>query len=184
MSRLCGIADCAKPMRTAGLCLMHYTRKRRTGDPLAVKPGPIAQPKSLCVVEGCENTARTVGPGLCSMHRQRVRAHGTTDAPPPSPNRYRFPRRIGADSTQWKGDQAGYSAIHLRLARIRGRAAEHACVDCAGPAAEWSYDNTDPDARIADVKGCSVAYSTDLERYVPRCHPCHRNFDLAHRRSA
>lgn len=73
-----------------------------------------------------------------------------------------------------------YKTLHSRLSRTRGRAAEHTCVDCGGPAAAWSYNNNDPDELTeTQVGGSLVAYSINLANYDPRCTPCHSRFDGA-----
>ena len=81
--------------------------------------------------------------------------------------------------------EAGYTLVHARLKRERGRAALLDCVDCGGPSHEWSYDGTDPDQLegLCGSRGCAALhpFSTDLSRYVPRCRPCHRKKDLGTR---
>lgn len=74
----------------------------------------------------------------------------------------------------WSGDDATYLAVHQRLYRWRGPARTHACVDCDGRAATWSYDKTDPN-ELVDSQG--RRYSTDADRYTPRCYRCHHKFD-------
>lgn len=85
----------------------------------------------------------------------------------------------GDRNHMWKGDAAGYSAAHLRVAALRGSAREHACIDCGSPAHDWSFNN----GRRTDLRdpetGC--AYSNDPNDYDPRCRSCHRRFDRAHR---
>lgn len=70
----------------------------------------------------------------------------------------------GPETSQWKGDRAKYRAVHARIVNERGRADEHTCVDCHGPARDWSYKRR---------KG----YSTNIADYEPRCTKCHRAYD-------
>jgi len=53
--------------------------------------------------------------------------------------------------------------------------------DCGRTAAEWAYDNADPDELVAIVNGAPRRYSLDNDRYQPMCKPCHRRFDHTHR---
>lgn len=62
-----------------------------------------------------------------------------------------------------------YNSVHQRLRRVRGRAAEHPCVDCSGPAYDWSLSATP-----THVTEGGRGYSTDLDDYEPRCRSCHR----------
>lgn len=78
--------------------------------------------------------------------------------------------RFGPDSPTWKGDGAG---VHHRLTRDRGPARDHACSDCGGRAAEWSYQGGAPD----ELPGSGGPESRDLDVYAPRCVPCHRLYD-------
>lgn len=72
-------------------------------------------------------------------------------------------------------DAPSYQRVHTRLAEKRGPARDAGlCVTCNGPAAEWSYDGTDP-SPLKHPNGWE--YSTDLSRYVPRCKKCHRGHD-------
>ena len=72
-----------------------------------------------------------------------------------------------------------YIGVHARLRRRRGRAATYACVGCGERALDWSYSNDDPH-ELTDAAG--RRYSTDLDRYSPRCALCHARFDGASRR--
>jgi hypothetical protein len=70
----------------------------------------------------------------------------------------------GAGNPNWTGDKATKHALHLRLKRLRGKAKEYGCVDCDGPALEWS--------QIHDTSGLDL-----WEHYEPRCRSCHINYD-------
>lgn len=120
-----------------------------------------------CSVEGCAAGGRRIR-GMCNKHYIRVQRHGDVHAD----NTAR-----GEANPAWKGDEASYEAIHMRVRAERGSAREHECVDCGGPAAEWSYDHTDPNEKTARRGNSLVAYSTDLSRYVPRCVRDHRAYD-------
>jgi len=72
------------------------------------------------------------------------------------------------------GTSITYSSVHSALVAQRGRARHQACVDCSQPAREWSYDHTDDNELTS---GTGARFSTDIQRYVPRCKPCHRAFD-------
>lgn len=70
----------------------------------------------------------------------------------------------GPQTSQWKGTDVKYRAVHARLVQARGKASDHRCVDCDEPAHEWSYRETS-------------GFSTNLEDYSPRCCRCHRAHD-------
>lgn len=73
-----------------------------------------------------------------------------------------------------------YVGLHARLARVRGKARDHTCVECGAPADDWSYDHRDPDEVVGEHHGCMVAYSLDLARYQPMCRSCHVYRDREH----
>ena len=85
--------------------------------------------------------------------------------------------KYGEGHPAWKGDEVGYMAVHQRLRRGRGPAKSHQCIDCGKQAAHWSYDHSDPNPKIDEKNG---PYSTDLDRYHPRCRPCHKIQDKNH----
>lgn len=58
---------------------------------------------------------------------------------------------------------AAYNRRHYRVRAARGRAAEHACVGCAGPAREW-----------AQLHGTDGENPQD---YQPMCCKCHQRYD-------
>lgn len=70
-----------------------------------------------------------------------------------------------------------YRTAHRRVVSERGKAIAHNCVDCSGPAAEWSYDHAD-EAELEEVRrGRTLKYSAFPDHYDPRCRPCHIKFD-------
>lgn len=108
------------------------------------------------------------GRGFCSKHYQRFMRHGD-----PSIGR----DFAGEKNPAWKGESASYDAVHLRVRAARGPASQHVCVDCGGPAEEWSYDHADPDEKSETRGNSLVTFSTDLVHYVPRCVRDHRAYD-------
>jgi hypothetical protein len=82
--------------------------------------------------------------------------------------------KYGTASGTDLSEKPGYEAVHSRLRRRLGVARSRRCSDCGEPAHEWSYDGTDPNELVG---AWGQPYSTDLNRYVPRCRRCHRRFD-------
>lgn len=70
-----------------------------------------------------------------------------------------------------------YRSAHKAVARAKGKASLRLCVDCRGPASDWSYDHRDPAQIVDQWHGRDVAYSANPVHYVPRCARCHRLFD-------
>lgn len=66
-----------------------------------------------------------------------------------------------------------YDRVHYQLARARGRAREHACIDCGKPAREWSYRGGDPNEQVEFGR----PFSLDIWYYDPRCRSCHLVYD-------
>lgn len=172
---VCTVPGCEGKRRSSGVayCQLHYERVRRTGVPDAPQPF-VPDP---CPVDGCERHVQERG--MCKMHATRMRRHGDPNVSIKQADR-NFPR--GEESHAWTGDDATYAGIHQRLRRMRGAASEHACVDCASPARQWSYNHADPEGRLDEATG--LPYSTDLDHYDPRCVPCHKKHDLARIKAA
>ena len=84
-------------------------------------------------------------------------------------------------------EDCSYTAAHKRVARWRGAAGEHTCIDCGKPAEEWSYrggssfEQTGPSARRKNGKTIYVnsTWSGYIMDYDPRCVPCHKEYDAA-----
>ena len=76
----------------------------------------------------------------------------------------------GARNHAWRGEQAGYQALHLRVVSVRGTPAR--CEEC---------DLADPKRRYewANISG----RYTDPSDYRRLCIPCHRRFDNQRRRA-
>jgi hypothetical protein len=73
-------------------------------------------------------------------------------------------------------DQAGYTAAHNRVRSKNGKASAHLCVDCNDPATDWSLVGTGEKNTVNEY-GYPLTYSLDINRYVPRCRPCHMILD-------
>lgn len=181
-SGTCTVLNCGKPRRTSRspYCEMHYYRLRRTGQ-LTARPQPQRElrralaekdPTAIltCSVKECDQPARTGG--MCEKHYTRVLRHGDVHAFTHQRDR-NLPR--GPANVRWAGDGIGYDGMHQRVHAAKGSASSRPCVECGGPANQWSYDHADPEERMGD-KG---AYSLTVEHYVPRCVSCHKKFDLS-----
>ena len=75
------------------------------------------------------------------------------------------PQVAGEQHGRWLGDAVGYKSLHMWVYSQGGRAAEHLCVACLGPAREW-----------ANVSG---TYRRDMDDFVPLCSTCHGWYDRA-----
>lgn len=147
----CSIAGCPSQAQKRGWCGKHYLRWHRHGDPHYVRAAVTG-----CRVDGCQRKTRSRSIDLCEAHYYRIRRNGTL--------RLRDMRM----------PHARYRAAHARVDRDRGKAREHACVDCGTQAQHWSYMHTDPNALSSDD---GQPYSLSSEHYAPRCAPCHAAFD-------
>lgn len=155
----CAVDGCELPTDSRGLCSAHYQRLMRLGD----AGGAEVQPRNkdaICSVQDCGR--RHYAFGWCDLHYQRVRRNGNPD---------------DVFVGNWKGDEAGYSAVHERLNRTRGKASGFPCAHCGKPAVDWAYDNADPNPKFGVRHGYRLAYSTDPERYLPLCRLCHSKHD-------
>jgi hypothetical protein len=85
-------------------------------------------------------------------------------------------RRMGEDNPLWRGSNVGYGAAHTRVMRARGRPSEHPCLDCGGPAADWSYNGLAGEDELVDPRG--LRYSPHISDYDPRCKRCHKRQDM------
>jgi hypothetical protein len=120
--------------------------------------------------------------GMCRMHETRVRRHGDINAvhdsgAPP-----------GKAHPRWRGTDIRYRTAHDRVVRRWGKASEHSCIDCGDQAVSWSYNGTDPEELsgpgrpTADGSFSVQRWSADPSHYSPRCHRCHKRFDVPARR--
>jgi len=155
----CKIESCGKPHKAQGWCDTHYNRFLRTGG-----TAPIERPRRparSCVIDGCDRPF--LARGYCAAHYRLWRKNG-------DPN-------IRKGNGRWLGDQVSYSGMHTRIRCAYGPAADHPCVDCGQPGAEWSYDYRDPEPKSEVVGRRRLVYSVKVEHYQSRCHSCHVTFD-------
>lgn len=164
----CSVEGCDKEHRARGYCMGHYSRWKRLGDPGSTQLQARKITKAACELDGCDRPhyAR----GYCSPHYSRWLLTGNAAPEKPVKGRRADPN--------WT---PGYDAWHQQIRDAHGPASAHTCHDCSGQAAQWSYDNSDPEELYAP--GINCHYSLDMTRYVPRCFPCHGAVDAAHRKA-
>lgn len=155
----CSVDWCEKPLHGHGYCSAHAARRTRTGDPLT----PLVHHPNVgpCKEGECDRPSHTKG--WCITH-------------------YSQWNRLGeVQPIQFTHGSGGYDPTHQRIRRLLGPASDQTCVDCNGPAAEWSYNHDDPNEKTG--RGGSV-YSRDPKCYSPRCVLCHRGMDARIRRDS
>ena len=70
----------------------------------------------------------------------------------------------------WKGDKAGYKAMHLRVESEKGKAETYGCSVCGTTESYKAYD-------WANLSG----QYQDINDYAPMCRSCHRKYDKERR---
>ena len=73
---------------------------------------------------------------------------------------------VGAKNTEWKGDKAGYTALHDWVRKWKGNAKR--CERCGlnDPKRMYHWANVDH------------SYKRILEDYISMCVSCHRKYDM------
>lgn len=120
----CSVDGCTSNAKTRGLCMAHYHRLHRYGDPTFIPPqgklhravnvDPITGERLPCAVDGCCNSAKTGG--ICGTHKRRLDLYGDVNTTLRSYGAY---RRIMAN---------GYVGLYLPdhpLAGGNGYVPEH-----------------------------------------------------------
>lgn len=79
--------------------------------------------------------------------------------------------QTGERNHTWRGDQARYAALHLRVQHARGKPQHCGCCDTSAPNIRYEWANL------------SGAYG-DISDYVRLCVGCHRRLDARRRASA
>ena len=176
LRNFCSVEDCTKPERgNTGYCYAHYMKNWRYGTPtpqhpprqLSITPG---QRFGLLVVIEHQGNARWLCRCDCGAKKQ-VRSGDLNRG---------SAQTCGDRRRHWRRETVAYHTLHDRLDEDRGRASEHACVDCGAPAQHWSYDHADLDELVGQnprSTAFGLSYSLKPEHYDPRCVPCHRRFD-------
>ena len=169
----CALESCARPVKRAGLCYSHYMKQWRYGTPTPVHAPrwEDAAGQRFGTLVAVERRARR-WLCRCDCGAERLASLGELRRAGDT-NRCGIPGRHLAEVV-------GYGAAHDRVRRANGSASGHACVDCGGRAAQWSYDHEDPDEiQASGLSAGPISYSVKPEHYVPRCISCHKLFDLS-----
>lgn len=160
MAAECARPDCPTAAIAKGLCPKHYAQVRRGGsDRVPYRDDPT---KPRCPVPGCPRPSRRKS-GLCGAHYEHQRKHGSVDAPP---------GRAGRAEVE----VPTYNSMHGRLRRILGSATKQRCVDCGGPARDWSLSKSATNTLVGEN---GFLYSLSFEDYEPRCKKCHLAYDAS-----
>lgn len=154
----CAVEDCDKHLYARGWCLSHYNKWRAYGT-------PTPEPKSV-EPHYCECGEPVTSRGLCRAHYYHWHRENLEGSDVPINN---------------KKDVVKYLSMHIRIKRARGRASTYECVDCLGPARDWSLKHDAQDT-IAEESGryAGSRYSLDVYDYEPRCGNCHKAYDKRH----
>lgn len=105
---------------------------------------------------------------MCGKHLERHRKYGTATEVP------HYRGEPSWSNPNWRGNKAGYNAVHTRIRTLNGPASSHECADCGMPAQHWSYNHCcDEEAHSTEGPYCHHP-----EHYEPRCVPCHKLHDL------
>jgi len=72
--------------------------------------------------------------------------------------------QFGSNNSSWKGDEAGYAALHYRVYNTKGKPQK--CDEC-------SYDKDDRRYQWASLNGNYA----DVEDYKRMCESCHSKYD-------
>ena len=75
--------------------------------------------------------------------------------------------QAGVNNHAWRGDKAGYKALHLRVQQRRGKPS--LCEKCGTTEGRFEWSNL-------------TGHYEDTNDYWRLCVPCHRRFDAARRR--
>lgn len=144
---------------------MHYQRWKKTGD--VGLADSLHDSSRKCSVEGCDQSYSALG--YCRRHYLRLKSTG-------DPLGIKSSANFGEQNGRWK-TIPGVVAMHSRIAVVRGKASDHACIGCGELAMEWSYDHSDPDEIIDFDRPYPYPYSLQIDHYDPMCITCHRNRD-------
>ena len=171
MATVCPVDDCPKQKYRGGYCYAHYMKKWRYGTPTPTH-APRWEDFTGRRFGQLVAIARVDGRWVlkCDCGKETRAASGDLN---------RGTKITCGDRRAHRRLDPGYGAAHERVRRDRGHAQAHPCIDCGGRALQWSYTHDDPNELV--VPGgvlAGIAYSADVNRYAPRCVPCHKRFDL------
>lgn len=76
--------------------------------------------------------------------------------------------QVGADNHMWRGDDAGYQALHLRVEAARGKPSYCSKCESSDPATRYEWANL-------------TGNYQDVDDYDRMCVSCHRIYDAARR---
>lgn len=155
----CDVDGCLKYHYALGYCRPHYMKFKKYGQP--------TRPEKP--VTYCECGEEAAVAGKCKRC-------------------YALNYYYKSSGRGWTGKYATtkpvpkYEGAHGRLRLERGRAKEHDCVECGGPAHEWALKADATDLLFSELgaRKTLTAYSLNFDDYQPMCRDCHKAYDAEH----
>jgi hypothetical protein len=138
--------------------------RKQTPEQVEARIKSLRTRPETCVIDGCEKP--TNARNWCGMHYYRWRKHGDPMWEPT--------QRYGAETGNWKGDEASYGAVHRR-ARL---SLPHKCAACGTEDGrlELALLHNVP-AEYLKRDGRHGPFSTRPDDYIRLCVTCHRRYD-------
>ena len=84
--------------------------------------------------------------------------------------------QLGDRNRNWKGDDAGYVAHHLRHRKVLPRVCAHADDSCNGPL-QAAFNHDTPPEFVKVDPGSGLLYSQRPEDYLRLCQSHHKRYD-------
>lgn len=150
----CDVDECEKTVYAKGFCRSHYTRNWATGSPLPV-------------VKMCDCGEVAMARGMCKKHYMSWYYYHQTEV-------------SGNNKGKNRKEVPGYAQAHNRVRAVKGRAADHLCIDCGEQANQWSLSADATEVHYGPSRldrSTLTKYSLNVDDYEPRCRNCHSRYD-------
>lgn len=137
--RICNVGNCNNKFYCRDVCIKHYKRLRKYGDPLFCKKPQDA----VCVLQDCEKPA--IAKGLCCKHYSRLRRHGSTEHGRQIGKGLAFLKEVAlfwqsSDCLDWPFAKANYGYGEIWVAGRKRIAHRIVCEMAYGPPAAEKND--------------------------------------------
>jgi hypothetical protein len=125
-----------------------------------------------CSVDGCDSPAKAYN--MCPMHYGRWKNHGDPLAEP-----RRAEAKYESEAYNWRGDEVGYDAVHIRMKKSLPSTCALADESCKGrlEVAFRGHDTPLELWRYHEANGRTIPFSTNPDHYWRLCRSHHVRLD-------